>query len=188
MPRVADRKLIECPCGCGNMMYDIDNQGRRKKYAARSCYSKLRWGHTLAEKFENKVIRKGEDECWGWKGKLWKGYGRMRMNFKELTASRVSYELFVGPIPEGMHVLHKCDNPECTNPRHLFLGTHEDNMNDMARKKRNAAGKKYGYDKVLEVKRLLETGMSYTQVSKVAGMSAIHIARISKGQARAWGV
>jgi hypothetical protein len=55
---------------------------------------------------------------------------------KTLLAHRVSYELANGPIPDGIHCLHKCDNPKCVNHEHLFLGTQKDNSNDMVAKGR----------------------------------------------------
>ena len=64
------------------------------------------------------------------------GYGRITQNGKRARAHRVAFELFVGPIPSGMHVLHRCDNPPCVNPSHLFIGTHLDNMRDMEAKGR----------------------------------------------------
>lgn len=74
--------------------------------------------------------------CWLWNASKREGYGRFRVNGKHVTAHRFSWELFYGPIPEGKSVLHKCDNPECPNPEHLFLGTHRDNMDDMLAKDR----------------------------------------------------
>lgn len=73
------------------------------------------------------------EECWGWGGlKNPKRYP----SFDGQIASRVSYSLFNGEIPDGLFVLHKCDNPNCCNPKHLFLGTQADNMSDMAAKGR----------------------------------------------------
>ena len=74
-----------------------------------------------------------------WLGAKAKGYGMIRLGgmAEKKPASRVSWMLHFGPIPDGMHVLHKCDNPECTNPDHLFLGTHADNMRDKTSKGRN---------------------------------------------------
>ena len=76
--------------------------------------------------------------CWVWTGNLVGslGYGGLRVGNKTPRAHRVSWELFRGPIPAGMHVLHKCDVPSCVNPDHLFLGTHLENMRDKERKGR----------------------------------------------------
>lgn len=77
--------------------------------------------------------------CWRYTGYIRNtdGYGVFKIRSKgRFRAHRLTYELFVGAIPVGFHVLHRCDNPECCNPKHLFLGTQESNMKDMARKGR----------------------------------------------------
>lgn len=96
----------------------------------------------LAERFERYVLRtKG---CWGWTGakKLSKRggaygvMGRGRRGEGLIKAHRAAWEIFRGPIPEGQNVLHWCDNSECVNPDHLYLGSLEDNAQDMARRGR----------------------------------------------------
>jgi hypothetical protein len=87
------------------------------------------------EHFWSKV-RKGAG-CWLWTaGKYGAGYGRFHIRRHAIRASRAAWLFTYGVIPRGLHVLHTCDNPLCVNPAHLFLGTHRDNMRDMAIKKR----------------------------------------------------
>jgi hypothetical protein len=75
--------------------------------------------------------------CWEWTGHIMKkGYGQIGFMKKVILVHRASYETFVGKIPNGMFVCHKCDNPKCFNPNHLFVGTSQDNINDMVRKGR----------------------------------------------------
>lgn len=77
--------------------------------------------------------------CWLWTtGKDKDGYGKTCINRKDLRAHRVSYEITYGKIPKGMGVLHKCDNPSCVNPKHLFIGTAKDNAVDMMKKGRRS--------------------------------------------------
>lgn len=96
----------------------------------------------LKQRFE-KSVSKG-DGCWLWTASTRNGYGRLRVGERKATASRVSYELYIGPIPEQMVVCHRCDNPTCVNPAHLFLGSRADNMDDMIAKGRHIAGKARG--------------------------------------------
>lgn len=81
-------------------------------------------------------------ECWEWTGgRYWDGYGHLRHMGRSLKAHRVAWELFCGPIPAGLSVLHRCDNPPCVRPDHLWLGTQSDNIKDMVNKGRNVAPK-----------------------------------------------
>lgn len=89
--------------------------------------------------------------CLMWAGtRHGKGYGHFRKGTGVLKAHRASYELFCGPIPDGLLVLHRCDNPTCVNPDHLFLGTNDDNMADRQAKTRQARGERAGRARLKE--------------------------------------
>ena len=78
-----------------------------------------------------------ETGCWNWtKSTSPDGYGKLKRNGVTMRAHRIFYEHFNGPITDNLHVLHRCDNPLCVNPEHLFLGTRVDNMQDMIEKGR----------------------------------------------------
>jgi len=87
--------------------------------------------------FESKFTEEPNTGCWLWTGALNKGgYGSVRYNKKTTGAHRASYQIYTGNIPNNLHVLHRCDNPCCVNPEHLFLGTNEDNVLDCKSKGR----------------------------------------------------
>jgi len=95
---------------------------------------------TLEQRFWTKVDKRGSEDCWLWIGcKTSIGYGWISLGKKSsggTHAHRAAWTLIRGTIPEGMHILHTCDVRACVNPAHLFLGTHQDNMDDMVRKGR----------------------------------------------------
>lgn len=96
----------------------------------------------LIDRLNSFVVRGLNGDCWGWSGSKHKqGYGKISVFGKSKMAHRVSYELFKGST-KGLMVCHKCDNPECTNPEHLFLGKAVDNMQDKVQKGRHRGAKK----------------------------------------------
>src|SRR4026209_597513 len=103
------------------------------------------------------------DSCWLWlasKGEH--GYGWVALNNKNRHASRAAWELTNGPIPKGMFVLHRCDNPPCVRPDHLFLGTTQDNANEMSRKGRSLYGERNRRAKLTEA-QVLEIRCRYKE-------------------------
>ena len=141
----------------------------------------------IAQRFWAKV--KKTDTCWEWIGvKDSHGYGRVSIGHRGLkTASRVSWEISKGPIPDGLFVLHKCDNPPCVRPEHLFLGTHLDNVLDCKAKGRqnHPRGEKNGVpkltvEKVLEIRSLRESGLTFRAIGSMYGIAHRTVQNIDK--------
>jgi hypothetical protein len=115
-------------------------------------------------------------ECWEWQGKpMENGYGRIRYLNEDRLAHRLMYELEVGPIPDGLHILHSCDNPPCVNPAHLRPGTQAENLADMDAKGRRVSYKRDGERnpraklteaQVLEMRRLYAEGVSCKELTE----------------------
>ena len=148
----------------------------------------MSWGprQTLIDGY-NKFVIKNPDGCWGWSGCAPKnpGYGQFRSDMKIMRAHRASWIIHHGDIPKGLCVLHSCDNPICSNPRHLFLGSHSDNMLDSIKKNRNksigAFGEKNHQAKlnrsdVKKIRELIANSVAYKEIAKFFG---VHLSRIS---------
>ncbi len=142
-----------------------------KKGSKHSDESKLKISITHMSNFDDvwkHVNKKSDEECWEWIGYKDKGgYGTIRFRNKQAYAHRLIYEIVCGKISEGLSVLHTCDNPSCVNPKHLFLGTQQDNINDAVAKKRMAVGSHHGMSKLVEneakeIRKLYSTGL-YSQ-------------------------
>lgn len=124
-------------------------------------------GTSLKERLEIRSNPNSATGCWDFIGnKNPAGYGQLTINRKTFLAHRLSYALYVGPIPNGMHVLHRCDVRACMNPDHLFLGTHQDNMADKMSKGRHVApkGTQHGSAKLTEANVLAIRADSRIQI------------------------
>lgn len=141
-----------------------------------------RWKRTERQRFWQRVSIGGINECWWWQGhKRADGYGIFKgfSGRKDRRAHRYSYEQFVGPITNGLHVLHRCDNPPCVNPKHLFLGTQADNTRDMHNKGRDRRyfekNRKLTSEQVQEILMSVESG---SVLGRKFGVSASTIIRV----------
>ncbi len=123
-------------------------------------------------------------DCWEWQGPRSVvergGYGVM----KGRKAHRVSWELHHGPIPEGMHVCHHCDNPPCVNPDHLFLGTDKDNAEDKVSKGRQRNRIVVSDEAVAEIRRLRAAGERQKDLAEKFGISRAYVSRLVNGRRR----
>jgi hypothetical protein len=148
----------------------------------------------LRDRFESKFARGGDDDCWPWGATLNnKGYG-MVWDFergRKVLAHRASYELHVGPIPEGLTLMHTCDNPACVNPAHLRVGSHRENMHDKIAKGRARYGHMPGSangnailtnEAVISLRRDYIAGMDLAGLAKKYGVSRKSLTDYTSGK------
>jgi HNH endonuclease len=146
----------------------------------------------IQTRFWEKVILSDNTECWEWTGsKLRGGYGGLNINNRTVQAHRLSYEMFVGKIPKGLLVCHKCDNPSCVNPKHLFLGTHQDNATDKVNKGRMPKGEDIGnskltLDDVNKIRKLINEKVPRRKIAKMFGIGSTCVTDIATGRTWSW--
>jgi hypothetical protein len=143
---------------------------------------------SVCRRFMGKVMPVPEAGCWLWEGYTDKkmGYGMFWFGESMILAHRMSYWLFVGRIPKGAHVCHKCDVPSCVNPNHLWLGTNADNVADKVRKGRQSrmAGRQHPGAKLTEqeVIEIRDSGLSARKAARKYGVHRSTIKYIRKGK------
>lgn len=150
---------------------------------------------TFAERFWARVHRAEGDVCWLWTGARYpKGYGKValpRANGSPQVldgAHRVAWLLTHGPVPAGLWVLHRCDNPPCCRPGHLFLGTHADNMRDMHEKGRGGtlgmrpSSARFTDAEVASIRARAQAGESHRSIARSLNADRRQIDRIVSGE------
>lgn len=145
-------------------------------------------GLSEEERFIARTDTKSVKECWIWNAsRRPDGYGQWRRADGQIElAHRASWRLFRTEIPKGAHILHKCDNPPCVNPTHLFLGSHADNMRDMWGKGRarpgQSRGEKHGMSKLTSeiVREIRTSSESGVELARKFALSATTVCDVRK--------
>ncbi len=129
----------------------------------------------VRRRFETRFVR--SSGCWQWTGgKDNDGYGMFWLRGTNVHASRASYEIYTAPVPRSKQVCHRCDNPGCVNPDHLFLGTQKENVQDSIRKGRRIRNRKIIDEKMArKIHSLIVDGLKSREISESLSVS-IYIA------------
>lgn len=142
----------------------------------------------MVERFWSFVDKSGE--CWTWTGRTTDGYGRFSVGTKTLAAHRVSWHLHFLPIPSDILVCHRCDNPLCVRPSHLFAGTSLDNNRDRATKRRTRTGREKLTTRDVGLLRLAHETLpevTQTELARSFGITSQYCGKILAGKTKLWG-
>lgn len=185
-----------CRCDCGNEKVTLETSLYNQMVKSCGCHdykNKNIFGMENYEELIKDKISKNvyidSNDCWLWTASKHKqGYGNL--NFRKIPslAHRVSWTVYKGEIPCGMNVCHKCDNPSCCNPEHLFLGTQLDNVVDCKNKNRftrnipKTRRTKLNYDQVKEIKKMFSEGISRKKIQEKFDVGQTCVAKILTGK------
>ena len=142
----------------------------------------------LLKQFWESIDKKTNEECWEWiKGKTSKGYGTVRYENKTYLAHRLAYQLFHNKtLDKLIFICHKCDNPLCCNPNHLFQGTNKDNIDDKVNKNRQTKGEtnanvKLTSEQVISIRTTYENrNITHRQLASIYNVTSPTITAILK--------
>lgn len=169
--------------GCSRLLAVRDFHKQKKSLDGLHCRCrecrgvKKRFNKTIKERLAENMKVSRISGCWEWTGETNEfGYGRMNVSGKKKVVHRIAYAEFVEEVPKEMFLCHKCDNPKCFNPFHLFVGNQKDNMEDMRRKGR--AGKKLTAD---DVKKILRSSDIDAQLARDFKVNQATIHAIKNG-------
>lgn len=158
--------------------------------AVNRAYDLRLWGQAVARFMSNFDQTATDSACWDWTGpRTRSGHGTMTAaGRRNVGAHRFSYLLHVGPIPDGMLVLHTCHRPECVNPGHLFLGTLADKDQAMTDRGRRARGERVGTGRLTEaqVLAIVADPRRHVEVAREYGVTPTTVHCIRTGKAWAW--
>lgn len=143
------------------------------------------------DRFFGKVLKlPGWNNCWLWMASTyWDGYGKFYLHGKEYRAHRISWDIaFVEPLRTDQICCHKCDTPKCVNPKHLFIGTQKDNIQDCVNKNRKFVPRgsrhtlaKLTEEDVVQIKKLLDQDLLHKEIAELFGVSRSLISHINNG-------
>lgn len=142
----AEDKIRNVCAGCGEI-YIVKRPNRHSTCCSSKCLGRYNSAQRRKIWLAEFLIQKtGQPGCWEWPGtRSDQGYGTFKDNGKRIAAHRAAWESENGPVPDGLDVLHSCDNPPCCRPSHLFLGTQADNNADRDTKGRGARGSDFSF-------------------------------------------
>lgn len=184
-----------CKCDCGNEKIAVGiylTTGRTKSCGCLTCPTEKEFDQRTRDRIKKYTQIDTETGCWNWTGFIYSfGYGLTSHKGKDILAHRASWKVFKGDIPNGMYVLHKCDNRKCVNPDHLFIGTAKDNTQDMIAKGRarskpnkgiNHGCAKLDEKRVNEIKEYKKQGMCNSDIAKIYNINSNTVQKIVNGK------